>query len=80
MNWIADKLDCRASSTSVVTARSSDSKMARPNLSSSSARTLVALRGLSFSEDNTRRVSLRYVINYQPSIEDEVVRSGTTGG
>jgi hypothetical protein len=50
----------RASSTSVVIARSSVSKTARPSPSSSNARILVALPGPSFSEDNTRRVSLRY--------------------
>lgn len=53
-------LQNRASFTSVVTARSSDSRMARASLSSSSARTPVVLHGLFFSEDNTRRVSLRY--------------------
>ena len=56
----ADYLVYRASSTSVVTAKSSDSRMERPNPSSSSARTPVALHGLSFSADNTRRVSPRY--------------------
>ena len=54
---------CRASSTSVVIARSSDSRMARPNPSSCNARTPVALHGPSFSEDNTRRVSLRYGVS-----------------
>ena len=50
----------RASSTFVVIARSSDSRMERPNPSSFNARTPVALLGPSFSEDNTRRVFLRY--------------------
>lgn len=59
---VADRMVCRASSTSVVIARSSDSRMARPNPSSCSARTPVALHGLSFSEDNTRRVFPRYGI------------------
>ena len=59
-NWNADCLVSRASSTSVVIARSSDSRMERLNLYSSNARTPVALHGPSFSEDNIRRVSLRY--------------------
>lgn len=58
--YLADRLFCRASSTSVVIARSSDSKTARLNHSSSNARTPVELPGPFFSEDNTRRVSLRY--------------------
>jgi hypothetical protein len=58
--WNADVLAYRESSTSVVIARSSGSRMANPNLYSSSARTLAVLRGPSSSEDSTRRVSLRY--------------------
>ena len=50
----------RASSTSVVTARSSVSRTANPSLFSSSARTPVALHGPFSSDVNTRRVSLRY--------------------
>ena len=56
---------------SVVIARSSDSKMERPNPSSSSARTPVALHGPSFSEDNTRRVSLRYGIFWEFRVGNE---------
>jgi hypothetical protein len=44
----------------VVTARSSDSKMERPNLSSSNARIPAVSHGPFSSEDITRRVSLRY--------------------
>jgi hypothetical protein len=55
-----DRMVCRASSTSVVIARSSDSRTARLNPSSFNARTPVALLGPSFSEDSTRRGSLRY--------------------
>ncbi len=51
----------RVSSTSGGTARYSDSKTARPNPSSSSAKTPDVLRGLHCSEGSTRRVSLRYV-------------------
>lgn len=50
----------RESFTSVVIARSSDSRTERPSPFSSSARTPVALHGLFCSEDSTRRVSLRY--------------------
>ena len=69
-NWKADKLDHRANSTFVVTARSSGSKMAKPSPSSFNARTLVALRGPYFSENNTRRVFPRYGMNYQSNIAD----------
>jgi hypothetical protein len=62
----------RASSTSVVIARSSDSRMARPSPSSFNARTPVALHGPSFSEDNTRRVSLRYGNLYNLILRDGI--------
>jgi hypothetical protein len=45
---------------SVVTARSSASRTARPNPSSSNAKTPAASPGPSYSEDNIRRVSQRY--------------------
>ncbi len=61
---------------SVVIARSFDSRMARPNPSSCSARTPVALHGLSFSEDNTRRVSLRYDIFYNLVLAEESLMEG----
>jgi hypothetical protein len=66
MNWerLADKSSNRESSTSAVTARSSASKTARPNPSSSNAKTPAASPGPSCSEDNTRRVSQRYVCAY----------------
>ena len=51
--------DCRANSMSVVTARSSASRTAKQNPSSSSARTPAALRGLHCTEGSTRRVSQR---------------------
>ena len=60
----ADGVIYRASFTSVVIVRSSDSRMEKPNPSSCSARTLAVLHGPSFSEDNTRRVSLRYGISW----------------
>ena len=66
----ADKWIYRANFMSAATARSSDSRMERQNPSSSSARTLVVLHGPSFSENNTRRVSLRYGKITKPSIED----------
>lgn len=51
----------RASYTSVVTARSSASRMARPSPFSSSARTLARFTGPPCTEGRTRRVSLRLV-------------------
>jgi len=64
-----DRLTYRASFTSVVIARSSDSKTAKPSPYSSNARTLVASHGLFFSADNTRRASLRYVILCESLVE-----------
>jgi hypothetical protein len=63
----------RASFTSVVIARSSDSRMARPSPSSCNARTPVALHGPSFSEDNTRRVSLRYGVFCSSILGEDVM-------
>jgi hypothetical protein len=57
---MADGLNYRESYMSAVTARSSDSKMERPSPSSFNARIPAVSHGLFFSEDNTRRVSLRY--------------------
>ena len=54
-------LKYRASSTSVVTAKSSDSRMARPKAFSSSERTHVGSPGRRCSGGSTRRVSLRLV-------------------
>ena len=51
----------RASSTSVVTARSSASRTERPSPFSSSARTLARFTGPLSTEGRTRRVSLRLV-------------------
>ncbi|KAH8627265.1 hypothetical protein IG631_17033 [Alternaria alternata] len=51
----------RASSTSVVTARSSASRTERPSPCSSSARTLARFTGPLSTEGRTRRVSLRLV-------------------
>lgn len=51
---------CRVNSTSAATARSSASKMANPNPSSSSARTPAASPGPSCTAASTRRVSQRY--------------------
>ena len=51
----------RASSTSVVIARSSASRMARPSPYSSSARTHARSPGQPFTDGSTRRVSLRLV-------------------
>ena len=51
----------RASSTSVVTARSSASRMANPSRFSCSAKTPAASLGLCSSDDRIRRVSLRSV-------------------
>lgn len=59
----------RVSCTSVVTARSSVSREARPSRSSYSARTREESLGPPYSEGNTRRVSLRSVIfeiSYDP--------------
>jgi hypothetical protein len=49
----------RVNSTSVATARSSDSRRANPSLSSFSERTRVVSHGLSSTGDSTVRVSLR---------------------
>jgi hypothetical protein len=57
----ADRVVCRASSTSVVIAKSSDSRMARPKAFSSSERTHVGSPGRRCSGGSTRRVSLRLV-------------------
>ena len=78
----------RASSMSVVIAKSSASKMERPNLSSFSARTPVALHGQFFSEDSTGRVSLRFVPRLTARIwecrkhftEPQWERAGNNGG
>jgi hypothetical protein len=56
----------RASSTSVVTARSSDSRMARPSPCSCSARTPARSHGQLSTAGNTRRVSLRLVVTATP--------------
>lgn len=62
----------------VATAKSSDSKTARPNPSSYSARTRGELHGRCYSGGNTRRVSLRSVkmqISFWANLEFSCSRS-----
>lgn len=57
----------RVRSTSAATLKFSASRMARPSLYFSSARTPAASAGPSSTADNTARVSLRYAdINFEP--------------
>lgn len=70
----------RASYTSVVTARSSDSRMASLRACSSSARTPAGSLGPFSSEGNTRRVSLRLVDTIAQSAYWEAMSVGVGSG
>lgn len=80
MEYQADRIYCRASSSSARTARSSVSRTVRASRFSCSARTHVALRGLFSAADSAARVSLRYDITARDLLcERSVALTSSTG-